>query len=359
MKKVLILFGGMSSEHEVSCRSAATVLANIDRSEYEVRACGITRDGRWYLTGASAEAVGDGRWKEDPANIDVTLSVNRERPGIFEIDGTRAPIFVPDVIFPVLHGAYGEDGAVQGLCEYAGIPYVGPGLIASANCLDKIVTKMLTVRAPVEQVDYLAFDARLNTLGEMEEACARHFDGRWPVFIKPANCGSSVGISRCGSPGELMPALRLASSWCERVIAEAAVRGRELEVAVYGSREPVASRVGEIIAPDSFYTYEEKYDSKSRAVTRIATDLAEDTERRIREAAVSIFKLTGCKSLARVDFFLAGGDRLYFNEVNTMPGFTSISMYPKLMADMGMDMRSLISGLLEDAIDFHNGGGRV
>ena len=341
-KKLMLLFGGVSSEHEVSRTSAASVLGHIDEDKYEVIKVGITKEGRWMRTQAGPEAIADGSWENLEGNDDVYLL-----PG-----GGFAGLDV-DVVFPLLHGRNGEDGRMQGFLAIAGIPFVGSDSTSSAACMDKAITKAMVDQAgPCEQ----ALCCIVHKGCDMDEAAVvigDFFDGRFPLFVKPANAGSSVGITKVRTLKELPQALQVAFAEDDKAVVEETIVGRELEVAVLGNDDPQASCIGEVISANEFYDYTAKYDNIG-SVTSIVTDLPESKEEEIRQAAVDIFQIMGCKGLARVDFFLEKGPsgtyddgKLVFNEINTMPGFTKISMYPQLWEASGIGYGELIDKLIE------------
>ena len=340
---VLILFGGVSSEHEVSRNSTASILNNIDRERYEVYTIGITKDGRWYKTSATAEEIADGSW-EDLPKVPAVVSPDRGVHGFVTEDGEKTYV---DVVFPMLHGKNGEDGTMQGLLEIAGIPYVGPGVVGSANCMDKGVAKIICEHAGIHQAKYYVIQRHMffadpeKHMDAMEETCLGY-----PMFIKPANAGSSVGITKVKDRESLLPAIELAASQDRWIVAEECIVGRELEVGVLGNKEPIASAVGEIQSAGEFYDYDSKYNDAA-SIAEVAEGLPDGIEDEIRAMAVKIFQTLDCKGLSRVDFFLRGEDEIIFNEVNTLPGFTKISMYPKLFGAAGISYTGLITKLIE------------
>lgn len=347
-KQVLVLFGGRSSEHEVSLVSARSVIRNMPREDYSLLTVGITRRGAWLLTGADADAIADGSWESAPQNRRAALSpVFGEGLLVFDENGVTAlPV---DVIFPVLHGENGEDGSMQGLFALSGIPFVGPGVRSSADCMDKITAKHLLRQAgiPVTESETLL----LHQYNAGAEAMADRVEGSfgYPVFIKPSGTGSSVGISKAKCRRELLDALRLAFRYDRRVLAEEAVTGHEVEVAVLGTAaEPVASTCGEIVPANEFYDYEAKYvsDSELYIPARISPEKAEA----VRRYACRAFQALDCHGMSRIDFFVCE-DRILLNEVNTIPGFTPISMYPRLFAHDGLSYPALLDRLLTLAIN--------
>jgi len=341
-KKLMLLFGGVSSEHEVSRTSAASVLEHIDGEKYELIKVGITKDGRWMQTEADAASIEDGSWEEHPSNKDVYLM-----PGV-----GFAGLDV-DVVFPLLHGRNGEDGRMQGFLAIAGIPFVGSDSTASAACMDKAVTKAVIDQA--EACDQAKCCIAHKGCDEEEAAGVidRFFGSEYPLFVKPANAGSSVGISKVKEREELPGALKVAFAEDDKALIEEAIVGREIEVAVLGNDDPQASCIGEIISANEFYDYVAKYDNIG-SVTSVVTDLPESLQDQIRRTAVSIYEIMGCRGLARVDFFLTKGPSggyddggLVFNEINTMPGFTKISMYPQLWEASGIAYEELIDKIID------------
>lgn len=349
---VVLLFGGLSSEHEVSRVSVGNFVANIDRSKYDVLTVGITKEGRWLYTEASAAQMADGSWEEMPGNMPCIISPDRADHGmiLFTPFGQVEKLHV-DVVIPVLHGLWGEDGTVQGLLELAGIPYVGCGVLASAACMDKAVANALFEANGIPHTKWLAAN-RWEIETDLEGVC----DGveaklGWPVFVKPANAGSSVGISKAGSREELKTAIALALENDRKIVFEAFVDGQEVECAVIGSDPAVATRPGEILAGDEFYTYDDKY-KNGVSQTVIPAHLPEEKLDEVKTYAALAYTALGCEGLARCDFFVERGTgRVLINEINTFPGFTAISMYPKLMEHEGLPVPALIDRLIGLALE--------
>jgi len=392
MKKKLrvgVLFGGRSGEHEVSLLSAASVLKAIDRSRYEVVPIGITKQGRWVVSG-DAERLLAGDFPDtgtlragDPQHTAPAALLAKGQgvivPPMPAAGGGRGGSLVPfereasslspaqdvlqlDVVFPVLHGTFGEDGTMQGLFELAGLAYVGSGVLGSATGMDKEVMKRLFLAAGLPITRHVTFLRREWEKSPKKIIARLESELKYPLFVKPANLGSSVGISKAHDRKELGPAIELAAGFDRKIVVEQAVGGRgnrttmgkarELEVAVLGNDEPIASVVGEIVPGKEFYDYEAKYLSEgSQAI--IPAKLTKRQSQQVQAMALDAFRACDCAGLARVDFLLEAGDsgRLYLNEINTMPGFTSISMYPKLWEASGMKYRDLISRLIELALE--------
>ena len=349
MKKlsVCILFGGMSPEHEVSLRSAESVLNQIDQEKYNVYPVGITRDGRWiHFGGSDYSMLPAGTWMDHPDNCQAEISPVRGQ-GLLRFESgcvSQTPI---DVVFPVLHGENGEDGAMQGLMQMAGIPCVGPRVAASAVAMDKTLTKLVMDHAGVVQAAWqlvrrsdLAGDLA-STLDSLEKRFA------YPMFVKPAGTGSSVGVSKASDRQKLEKALKDAARFDDKILVEEFIHGREIEVAVMGNREPIASVCGEIDSGADFYDYDAKYLTDT-STAYIPARIPAQIQEQVREAAVKVYKAIGCRGLSRVDFFVTYEDnRVVFNEINTLPGFTSISMYPKLFEASGVPYGQLIDRLLD------------
>ena len=349
MKKlsVCILFGGMSPEHEVSLRSAESVLNNIDKEKYNIFPVGITKEGDWILFGGKDYSMlPKGTWKTHPDNRRAAISPVRGQ-GLLSFEGDCVVRERIDVVFPVLHGENGEDGAMQGLLQLAGIPYVGPHIAASAVAMDKTLTKLVADQAGVPQAAWhLVRGGDLNNhMDNTLDTLEKRFS--YPMFVKPAGTGSSVGVSKAADREALSAALVAAAAFDNKILVEEFIHGREVEVAVMGNDSPVASICGEIDSGAEFYDYEAKYVTDT-SVAYIPARISEEVEEQVREAAVKIYSAIGCQGLSRVDFFVTYEDnRVVFNEINTLPGFTSISMYPKLFAASGIPYAQLIDELLK------------
>ena len=353
MKKlsVCILFGGISPEHEVSLRSAESVLNNIDHEKYNVFPLGITKDGQWILFGGTDYSMlPSGQWTEHPMNRPAAISPVRGQ-GLLSFEGECVVRERIDVVFPVLHGENGEDGAMQGLLQMAGIPYVGPHVAASAVSMDKTLTKLVMDNAGITQAAW-----QLVRSSDAEERMDRTLDSLekrfpYPMFVKPAGTGSSVGVSKASDRESLREALLAAGAYDEKILVEEFIHGREVEVAVMGNNSPVASVCGEIDSGAEFYDYNSKYVTDT-STAYIPARIPEDVAEQVRDIAVKVYSAIGCQGLSRVDFFVTyEGNRVVFNEINTLPGFTSISMYPKLFAASGIPYTQLIDELLELALE--------
>ena len=353
MKKynVCILFGGISPEHAVSLRSAESVLNNIDKEKYNIFPVGITRDGQWILfKGTDYSALPADTWMHDEGNCKAIISPVRGQGLLCFTDKGLVQEHI-DVVFPVLHGENGEDGAMQGLMQMAGIAYVGPHVASSAVSMDKTLTKLVVDHAGVVQAAWQL--VRREQLKEDLEAVLDALEDRfaYPMFVKPAGTGSSVGVSKAADRIALVNALNAAARFDKKILVEEFIHGREIEVAVLGNDSPVASICGEIDSGADFYDYDAKYITDT-STAYIPARIPEEVQQTVREAAVKVYTAIGCQGLSRVDFFVTyEGNRVVFNEINTLPGFTSISMYPKLWAASGIPYSELIDRLLELALE--------
>ena len=348
---VCVLFGGISPEHEVSLRSAEAVLNNMDPEKYNIFPVGITKEGNWLLYGGTDYSLlPTGQWLEEPNNRPAAISPVRGQ-GLLSFEGDSVVREQIDVVFPVLHGENGEDGAVQGLLQLAGIPFVGPHISASAVAMDKTLTKLVADNAGITQAKWLLVrNSELQSrMDDILDAVEEKFP--YPVFVKPAGTGSSVGVSKAADREALKDALLSAGIYDEKILVEEFIDGHEVEVAVMGNETPVASEVGEIDSGAEFYDYDAKYVSDTSVAyipARIPAEIAEQ----LREQAVKVYTAIGCQGLSRVDFFVTYADnRVVFNEINTIPGFTSISMYPKLFVASGIAYNELIDRLLQLAME--------
>lgn len=337
-KKVGVLFGGQSGEHEVSCVSAYNILEHINKDDYEVVPIGITKSGVWNIYTGDIKNIENGNWKEDKENLKEDIDVFSDLSDI-------------DVFFPVLHGPMGEDGTVQGVFEMLNKPYVGCGVLASSVGMDKILSKIAFESAGIPTGQYLPV-SRFEYQEEPEEVIERIIEKlELPVFIKPANMGSSVGITKAHDRDELIEALDTAFKYDRRVIAEAFVDGREIECAVLQENGKTrAATPGEIIPAKEFYDYEAKYASDGKSISVIPAEISQEALDEIKKLAVRAFEVIDGSGLSRVDFFYndkTGG--IYINEINTLPGFTPISMYPMMWQNSGIEYNDLISRLIESA----------
>ena len=344
---VCVLFGGMSPEHDVSLRSAESVLNNMDTEKYNVFPVGIAKDGDWILYGSTDYSkLPTGQWLNCPENRRAAISPIRGQ-GLLIFEGDNVIREMIEIVFPVLHGENGEDGSVQGLLQLAGIPFVGPHVAASAVSMDKTLTKLVADNAGVKQAAWQLVRAA-EVRSHMEQVITR-LEGKfnYPMFVKPAGTGSSVGVSKAADREGLVRALSHAVQFDSKILVEEFIHGREVEVAVMGNESPVASVCGEIDSGADFYDYDAKYVTDT-SVAYIPARIPAEVEEFVREQAVKIYSAIGCQGLSRVDFFVTYEDnRVVFNEINTLPGFTSISMYPKLFAASGIPYSQIIANLLK------------
>lgn len=344
-KTIAVLFGGQSSEHEVSCVSAVTVIENIDDDKYHKLLIGITQEGRWLLA-ESIDAIRSGAWLS--SKVRAVISPDAGIGGVLLLEDGRVRIEKVDVVFPVLHGLYGEDGTVQGVLELSKIPYVGCGVLASAVSMDKLYTKMIVDTLQIHQAAYVAIKrAELHEINHVIKRVEEKLS--YPVFVKPSNAGSSKGVSKAKNRKALIAALETAAAEDAKILVEEAIVGRELECAVLQDEGCKVSGVGEILSAAEFYDYDAKYNN---AESRTVLDpmLPEGKREEIRCAAAAVFAAVGGQGLSRVDFFLEQGtNRVVFNEINTLPGFTSISMYPMLWEKQGVNKKALVEKLIRSA----------
>ncbi len=365
--KVTVLFGGQSSEHEVSRISAQCVLENMDKERFDIQTIGITKQGEWLKFDGDIKWIGSGEW-EDKAraklleaprvpgkNLDATVPTCMDLVCFCDSEGNKQGT---DVVFPVLHGPNGEDGSVQGLLQLANVPYVGCNILASAAGMDKEFSKLVFQNAGIPQANYIK--VMRNEIEGARSFLINHVTEKlgWPCFVKPANAGSSVGVSKVSRPEELEAALFNASKYDTKILIEEFINGREIECAVLGNDNPVASAVGEIVPCNEFYDYNAKYiDGKSDTIIPAAID--DQIMEQVRDYAVRAFKALGCSGLSRVDFFIEKNtNRVVLNEINTMPGFTNISMYSKLWEASGIPYSELITKLIELAFEKHENTSR-
>ena len=355
--KLAVIFGGVSSEHDISCLSAASILRNLDREKYEVYPVGITQDGRWYYCpDCTADTVENGEWERRSGKIPALLPPDRSVHGLVLLRDGKTETVRLDCVFPVLHGVGGEDGTMQGLLELAGIPYVGCGVAASANSMDKSITKVLVDAAGVRQAKYylaLRYDFERNAEGVVRTAADRL--GSFPVFVKPCSQGSSVGVAKANDMLELAAGLTEDFKRDDKALVEEFIDGHEVECAVLGNHSPIASTVGEIAPAQEFYTFDAKYKDEASQLY-IPAHITPQQIETVRQNALRVYAALGCRGLSRVDFFVTHADgEVVFNELNSIPGFTSISMYPKLFAHEGIDYPALLDRLIGLALEEHHG----
>lgn len=331
--KLGVVYGGISTEHEVSIKSAKSVIENLNKDKYEIFEIYIEKNGNWFNSK-----------KEPLENISQFLKNL-------------------DVVFPVLHGIGGEDGSIQGFLEMLGVPYVGAGILSSANGMDKVYSKIIFEKAKIPQAKYVYiknsgdnytyvsddFEEKTGTIKEISEIVTQKI--KFPMFVKPSNSGSSVGIRKVHDLAELQEAIKYAAEFDKKILVEKNIEGREIECAVLGNNEPKASCIGEIKAADDFYSYDAKYNN-TESKTEIPKDIPKQLQEKVRALAIKAYKALDCKGLSRVDFFInTETGKIYINEINTMPGFTKISMYPKLWEYSGLPYSDLLDELIKLALE--------
>ncbi|MRH43707.1 D-alanine--D-alanine ligase [Aquibacillus halophilus] len=345
-----IIFGGKSAEHEVSLQSAKNIVDAIDKSKYDVVLIGIDKEGKWHLNDQSSYLLNE----ENPKLIQL----NKTNKSIAVVPGESSNQLVAlsdsqgldqlDVVFPILHGTLGEDGSIQGMLRIANLPFVGTGVLGSAVSMDKDIAKRLLKEAGIQVAKSVTYTKNKLSSVNYEEVKEK-LD--LPMFIKPANQGSSVGVSKVRNEQEFYQGLKEAFQYDHKVLIEETIVGREVEVAVLGNEDPIASLPGEILPQTDFYSYESKYIDEKGADLAIPAELSDEITEKVQKAAIEVFQSLNCEGLARVDFFLKEDGELVVNEVNTLPGFTRISMYPKLWEISGISYPELINKLIELAIE--------
>ncbi len=343
-KNLCVIFGGESPEHDISQKSVTSVLRNLNKDKYNIYTLGITRDGRWLLYTGDWEKIEPGDWEKDAENLKTAfISPDSSHHGMI-VCGKSPELIHIDVIFPVLHGEYGEDGTVQGLFELSHIPYVGMGVLSSANGMDKTYSKLIFAAEGIPQADWIVISKGDDMDRRIEEIETRL---GYPCFVKPARLGSSVGIGKAHNRAELTAALKNAEKYDRRILVEEHIDGHEVECAVLGNFDAKAATVGEIKPTVEYYDFDAKYNDNSTVLV-IPAELPEATTEKIREYSVRAFRAIDGQGLARVDFFVKRSDgEIILNEINTLPGFTSISMYPKLWDAVGLGYEALLDRLIE------------
>ena len=346
MKNLCVIFGGRSPEHDISRLSVTSVLNNLDKTKYNIDVIGITKKGEWYLYTGEYKNITDGSWENDTQNKKkaiISPDAGDKAIVVFEEDNRISYIY-PDVVFPVLHGEYGEDGTIQGLFELADIKYVGMGVLASANAMDKLYTKIVFANAGIPQADCV--EIRKNDdisvkMNEIEQKLG------YPCFVKPSRTGSSVGVGKAHDRNELKSAIENALKFDRKVLVEENIDGHEVECSVLGNEDVKAGEVGEIVPMVEFYDFDAKYVDNSTEL-KIPAEIPEKTRESIREYAIKAFKALDGQGLSRVDFFVRRDNgEIVLNEINTLPGFTNISMYPKLWEAAGLGYSDLLDSLIE------------
>lgn len=351
--RVALVFGGRSGEHEVSLLSAKSIYEALDKEKYDVLLVGVDKQGVWHLGESSKFLLNS----ENPKLIalnkqspEVTAVVNAGRTDLVE-KGTQLAAGTVDVFFPIIHGTYGEDGSLQGMFELLNTAYVGAGVLGSAVGMDKAIMKRLLVSVGIPVAGFVTLKKHLITPQVVDQAVEQL---HWPIFVKPANLGSSVGVSKAHTREELEKALEIAFAYDTKILLEEFIDGREVECSVLGNGEPLASAVGEVIPRHEFYSYEAKYIDEHGAELKIPADLEPEIVKKVQDLAVQTFMTLECAGLARVDFFVTRDGRVLVNEINTLPGFTNISMYPKLWEISGIPYPELLDRLIQLAIEKQN-----
>lgn len=348
--KIAVIFGGISTEHDVSVISGTSVIKNLDKDKYEITPIYIDKDGNWY------------KYTKNIKDINI-LKIGDSPKELEKLNDFVDILKSQDVIFPVLHGLYGEDGTIQGLFEMLKVPYVGCKVLSSSMAMDKVYTKIIIEKAGIKQTkseyirkfneSYIHVDKSFNeTIYSPDEiSCILEKKLKYPMFIKPSNSGSSVGVSKASTKEELKNAIELAGRFDKKILVEEGIVGHEVECAVLGNEEVIASTVGEIKAADEFYNFDAKYKNQE-SKTVIPAEISKEKQEEIRNMAIKAFKAIDGKGLARVDFFVEDKtDEIYLNEINTMPGFTNISMYPKLFEHSGIKYSNLLDKLIELGVE--------
>ncbi len=343
--KLCVIFGGESPEHDISELSVTSVIENLNKEKYRIYLLGITKKGKWYLYNGKVENIAGGKWEKDTKHLKrAIISPDKGHGGILNLDDNKK--IKIDVAFPVLHGEFGEDGTIQGLFELAGIKYVGMGVLASANSMDKTATKVVLKDAGIPQADWVVvrrneFDKLERSMDEIEKKLG------YPCFVKPANTGSSVGVGKAYNREELENALKFAAKYDRKILVEEFIDGHEVECSVLGNENPKAAEVGEIMPTVDFYDFDAKYKDNTTKL-QIPADLPAKTRDAIRKYAVDAFVALNGAGLSRVDFFVKHSDgSVILNEINTMPGFTKISMYPKLWQAAGLGYSDLLDEIIK------------
>ncbi len=345
--RVCVIFGGQSPEHSISCMSAASVLRNLDKDKYKITTIGITKKGEWFLYNGEFDKIETGEWTKDKKHLKkAIISPSSKDKSIIVFEEDNYKKIKIDIVFPVLHGEYGEDGTIQGLLEMSGIKYVGMGVLSSANGMDKSFTKLVFQNAGIPQADWIV--VKSSDMKNVDRVVCEVEDKLgYPCFVKPASTGSSVGVGKAKNREELVKALENALKFGRKVLVEENIDGHEVECSVLGNENPKASTVGEIMPEVEFYDFDAKYTSGTTKL-QIPAQIGDELIEKIRDYAVKAFVALDGQGLSRVDFFVRYKDNsVVLNEINTLPGFTSISMYPKLWDAVGKKYSDLLDDLIE------------
>lgn len=354
-KHLGVIFGGLSTEYEVSLKSVTFILDNIDFDKYELTMIGISKNGDWFLYEGDIQHIKNNQWLTEKYIKPITISLNKNKKGIYILEQNNKTTFKPiDIIFPVLHGRNGEDGSIQGLLKIAGIPFVGCDYISSAICMDKELTHTILESNNIKTAPWVAltkYEFENNNFDTLEEEYKLKLN--YPMFIKPANAGSSIGVSKATNKLELLQSINNAYKIDKKIIIEGFISGKEIECAVIGNNNPFVSILGEISPSNDFYDYNAKYNNNN-SLLHIPAKISQKSSDKIKEIAKKAFKALGCSGMARIDFFLTDNDEIILNEPNTIPGFTSISMYPKLLMHSGFNKKDIINKLLDLGLEYYN-----
>lgn len=346
-KTVGIVFGGVSSEHDISCISAKSIIKNIDLNKYNIVLIGITKNGKWYIFNDDVELLPEDKWLNSRSLVPAFISPDASVGGLVT---ARGDIIKLDVVFPVLHGKNGEDGTIQGLFQLAQIPFVGCDATSSGVCMDKAVANAVADAFGIPQAKWFAIN-QYNYIRKGDEILDEAIEKLgFPIFVKPANAGSSVGISKAHNKEELRQAMAVAFKEDKKAVLEEFIDGFEVECAVLGNNEPIAGEVGQIIAAAEFYDFDAKYNNP-QSETVIPARIDESKREEVKAQALKAYKALGCEGMSRCDFFVTNDGRVLLNEINTIPGQTAISMYPKLMEAVGISYQSLIDRLIDLALE--------
>ncbi|MCM1114064.1 MAG: D-alanine--D-alanine ligase [Clostridium sp.] len=346
-KTIGIIFGGVSSEHDISCISAKSIIKNIDLTKYNIILIGITKEGRWYIFNDNVELLPEDKWLNSKSLIPAFISPDTSIGGLVTAKGDTIKL---DAVFPVLHGKNGEDGTIQGLLQLAQIPYVGCDATSSGVCMDKAVANAVADAFDIPQAKWVAIN-EYEYIRKGDTLLDNAIDQLgFPIFVKPANAGSSVGISKAHNKEELRVAMNTAFKEDKKAVLEEFIEGFEVECAVLGNNAPIAGEVGQILAAAEFYDFDAKYNNP-QSETVIPAHIDEEKRNEVKAQALKAYKALGCEGMARCDFFVTAEGRVLLNEINTIPGQTSISMYPKLMEAIGISYKELIDRLINLAVE--------
>lgn len=344
-KNIAVIFGGCSSEYEVSLSSAASVIDHMDRNQYHVVMVGITREGQWFRYHGSVEEIRQDRWHDHPGCTPAFISPSREIEGLVELVNTEYRVTRIDAVFPILHGKNGEDGTVQGLLELSGIPFVGCGSLSSAICMDKEIAHTLVRAAGIDTPDSVTIYEG-ESIDQASVAAAKF---GFPLYVKPAKSGSSLGITKASDIDELIEGVRIAFSHDNKVLIEQNISGFEVGCAVLGNVDPIVGELDEIEIESGFFNFQEKYSLETSTI-HLPARIDASTAAQVKETALTIYRTLGCEGFARVDMFLSNEGKLVFNEVNTIPGFTSKSRYPNMLRAIGISYPEIVDRLIQLAL---------